>query len=46
LAQVKPGAFWDRLRDHISRRRQGVAQSFLRAHAGNRSEEDRKNNAN
>ena len=48
LAQVKPGAFGDWLRDHIrhiSGKRQAVAESVLRAYAGNRSEEDRKNNA-
>jgi hypothetical protein len=46
LAEINPRAFWKRLRDEFGWRGQGIAQSFLRAYAANRSEEDRKNSAN
>jgi hypothetical protein len=46
LAQIKPGTFWQRLRSYFGWRGQGLAQSFLRAYAADRSEEDRKNSAN
>jgi hypothetical protein len=46
LAEIKPRACWKRLRDEFGWRRQGIAQSFLRVYAADRSEEYRKNSAN
>ena len=46
MAQIEPGAFWDRLLGRVGGRGEGISQRFLCIYAANRGEQYRKDGAN